>query len=183
MKYLKTFEAFEKPEDISIKNNYENLSDNIKEYNSKKISLQTIYNSYKDNNDLISKLKSQKYIDGNGDKIVFINPLLGLWAQVCSKNRELNDIELDYNNKTKEYTDKKTEYNKATSQETKNLINTQLQTMNVELTNTKKQIDDLKKEIDDAQKNADDRLKEMNDRLKEEKDKVTTIDKYKTTIQ
>lgn len=84
------------PEINSQKQGFNNLEMDIKDYQINKAKLDNIYKSYTSEKDLISKLKSQKLIEGNPDNyktIKFLNPLLSIHAQISRKMREIADIQ------------------------------------------------------------------------------------------
>jgi hypothetical protein len=103
MKYIKKFEKYvipntDSPEVSSDKDYFNNLEDNIKEYNTKKTTLQNIYMTYTNQDDLVKKLFSQKFINSNTTPTKdsprkFMNPLLDLWSQVCQKMRDTKNIQ------------------------------------------------------------------------------------------
>ena len=106
-KYLKTFEDFttdknDSTELGSAKQFFNKAENDIKEFNSKKINLQNIYLMSKSNDEINNKLKSQKFIDDKGQ---FVNELLGLWAQLCRKNKDIKLKELQIENIKKNIVD------------------------------------------------------------------------------
>ena len=106
MKYIKRFESYiidknDNPEVASDKNNLNKSSDNIKEFLQKKQLIDSIYLTYKDQKDLINKLKSKKLIQIVNNKTTFINPFIGMYAEISAKNRQVksNQDELEMQRK------------------------------------------------------------------------------------
>jgi len=108
MKLIKKYKFFKEkyqipntdaPELSSDKSTFNDLEFNILQYNQKKNVVQNIYMTYTDQQDLINKLFNQKFINKKTtsttttDPKKFLNPLLGLWAQVCEKMRAIKDIQ------------------------------------------------------------------------------------------
>lgn len=82
----------------SQKKSANQIEEYIKEYGVKKVTLDNIYLTYVDDKDLINKLKTQKFISGNPSNqktIEFINPLLGIHAQISQNLRKIKGIEAE----------------------------------------------------------------------------------------
>lgn len=161
------------PDIISYMNTFNNSELVIVEYNKKKVTLTNIYLTYKDEIDLYNKLSTQEFIEKTSDKksINFKNPLLGLWAQSCKKNRELQDITNQLNKWQEEI--KSEESNiisnpsmEVSSKEQISLLEEKIKLKNKEISNKKIEIlnleklaktklDEIKKELADSKKRID----------------------------
>jgi len=85
----------DRPGVISGKNYLNDMSRYIKEYNSKKTTLQNIYTKYTDDKELLALLKSNGFIDKTEDnirKIKFLNPLFAVFYQACEKMRQIQNV-------------------------------------------------------------------------------------------
>jgi hypothetical protein len=176
---LETFNAEQNdpPEIASDMNTFNDTEDVIKEFNNKKVTVNNIYMTYKDEKDLINKLSSQKFIDNTNNKksIKFQNPLLGLWAQSCEKRREIKDIN-----------DQVSKWNDDIKDEQDNIKNNpsmkDSSSSNIQLTQDKikeknQQITKLQMDVVNLEKLAKDKLKKMTDDINSSKKR---IDLYRT---
>ena len=179
LNFLETYipEQTDAPEIASDMNTFNASEDQVKEFDTKKITISNIYLTYKDEKDLIDKLVSQKFIDRAGDKktIKFHNPLLGLWAQSCEKRRELKDIE-----------DQMGKLNQSIKDEQENLKNnpSSADTVNANIKSTEDNITQKKQEITKKQTEILNIEKLAKDKLKQFKDELTNskkrLDMYRT---
>jgi hypothetical protein len=181
MRHLSTYSKFisekyqldqnDSPEITSQKQSFNDLEENIKEYNLKKVTLDNIYKTYIDDSDLVNKLKSQKLLEGNpGDvkTIKFNNPLLAIHAQMSRKMRKIMDIEKIIKLEEESISNKKgasdggkevadsLSQDIESSQEKISSKRTEIQKLDAEIMSLKKQIDaeinKIKKQIIDSQK-------------------------------
>lgn len=169
MKYIKGYKLYLEADAIqpnsadttqvaADKNNMNATIQNVSEFNSRKANLTNIYMTYKDEKDLVNKLIAQKFIN-KGTKItdvVFINPLLGMWAQCAQKRRELQDLQNKINQENKTLTDTTNSLNNNPSSK---------ETINQNNENDKKQIGDDRKTWNDLNKTVQSMEKDVMDRL------------------
>ena len=169
MKYIKGYKLYLEADAIqpnsadttqvaADKNNMNATIQNVSEFNSRKANLTNIYMTYKDEKDLVNKLIAQKFIN-KGTKItdvVFINPLLGMWAQCAQKRRELQDLQNKINQENKTLTDTTNSLNNNPSSK---------ETINQNIDNDKKQIGDDRKTWNDLNKTVQSMEKDVMDRL------------------
>lgn len=116
MKILTTFRLFlekytiQPDENVNLvdkKNHYNTLEEQIREYESQKPALETIYNTYLDKKDLINRLKLGKYIkDTQQQEISYINPLFSSYASILDLKRKVKDLETFKSQSQKEAQDK-----------------------------------------------------------------------------
>lgn len=100
MKYLRYYaEKFQisPDDDVSLtdkKNLYNKVEGYITEFDQKKRELETIYLNFKDKSDLLTKLRSGKFIkDSQPEDISFNNPLFSSWGSYLNLKRKLKDTE------------------------------------------------------------------------------------------
>lgn len=100
MKYLRYYaEKFQitPNDDVSLtdkKNSYNKVEGYITEFDQKKRELETIYLNFKDKPDLLTKLRSGKFIkDNQPEDISFDNPLFSSWTSYLNLKRKLKDTE------------------------------------------------------------------------------------------
>jgi len=158
-------EQTDSPEISSDMNRFNDIENNIKDFDKYKVTISNIYMTYTDEKDLINKLSAQKFIDktDNKKKIKFHNQVLGLWAQSCEKRRELKDVD-DQLKKWKE--DIKNEEDNIKS----NPSSKESGTANIKLIEDKikQKLQDVTKkqlEIANLEKLAKDKLKSLKDEL------------------
>lgn len=154
------------PEIASDMNRFNDLETQIKDFDRYRLTITNIYNTYKDEKDLINKLAAQKFIQKteNKKKMKFQNPILTLWAQSCEKRRELKDIDDQIKKwqediKNEEENIKNNPSSKESGQANIKLIQDKIKQKNIDL--SKKQV-----EIVNLEKSAKDRLKSMQEDLK-----------------
>lgn len=169
MKYIKGYKLYLEADVIqpnsadttqvaADKNNMNATIQNVSEFNSRKANLTNIYMTYKDEKDLVNKLIAQKFIN-KGTKItdvVFINPLLGMWAQCAQKRRELQNLQNKINQENKTLTDTTNSLNNNPSSK---------ETINQNIDNNKKQIADDRKILNDLNKTVQSMEKDVINRL------------------
>ena len=181
MKIIQSFRSFlekytiQPDENVNLvdkKNHYNTLEEQIKEFESQKPGLETIYNTYLDKRDLINRLKIGKYIkDTQQQEISYINPLFSSYASILDLRRKVKDLETFKSQSQKETQDKEKKENMLPQQaedlsaQTK-LLSTQLSTKDNEMnilkrriseeetkhqkliTDSKKKLSDLRLQID-----------------------------------
>ena len=181
MKIIQSFRSFlekytiQPDENVNLvdkKNHYNTLEEQIKEFESQKPGLETIYNTYLDKRDLINRLKLGKYIkDTQQQEISYINPLFSSYASILDLRRKVKDLETFKSQSQKETQDKEKKENMLPQQaedlsaQTK-LLSTQLSTKDNEMnilkrriseeetkhqkliTDSKKKLSDLRLQID-----------------------------------
>jgi hypothetical protein len=105
MKFVRDFDSFlnedlftvlpnDSEEMITRKNYLKGLDKSIKEFPTQKVQIDTIFKTFTNEDDKFNKLKNGKFLKDATDpkKMQFKNELLGLWAQVCSFMRQINDV-------------------------------------------------------------------------------------------
>jgi hypothetical protein len=149
-------EPTDAPEIASDKNQFNNIQKQVEEYNKKKTIVTNIYLSYVNEVDLINKLSGQKLIDRTADKksIKFYNPIIGLWAQSCQKQREVKDIKAEIeklkgNIKDEETNIKMNPSSKESIQSTIDLINDKIKLKGTEINDKLSEINNLEKTTKD----------------------------------
>lgn len=169
MKHLKTFENYElspteDPSISSAKVSVNQMNDWVSEFKSKKNSVDLIYSEFVDQKDLRNKLLSKGLISKEGDGVQFINPLLGAWASVASKSRQIYNIEKQLellSNSLKE------NYKKMNSdQDLKETIEEQNKGIESSIAEKKKKIAEITKEIAELESKATDQLKKLQNEMK-----------------
>ena len=191
LKYIKTFETFsaedEKVPSAGVNadmNDFNNAENQIKDFNSRKSALLTIYKTYKEDDkksssipiDLYNKLLSAKFIEsGDKNKIQFLNPLFTIYSEICEKTRELSNLNGTLANKKKEITDKqKAISDKSIDTET---ANKDIQNLNKDMSDITKNLSEINKTISDLQKNSTDQLNKINKNLQDSKKRIDNLDK------
>lgn len=182
MKYLKCYNSFseklniyqnDQPNMASNKSSYNDLEENIKEFTSKKTTVDNIYATYKDDRDLISKLFAQKFIPLNTDdmnKIKFTNPLIALYAQVCDKRRELKSVEADLTTQNETLLQRQSALSQSPN--TTDSIQSDIDYTKGKILDLTKRISTLKTEVSTLEKNAKDKLNAMKTELLNSKKKI-----------
>jgi len=102
---IKNFEKFinekiavvnsDTPSVASAANTINQLEENIKEFNTRRIELENIYKTSIDEKDLVSKLSSRKFINPVNTKsnMEFFNPLFAKYSRVCDLQKQMMDLE------------------------------------------------------------------------------------------
>ena len=159
------------PENISNINSMNQIEKDIKEFNSKKTLVTNIYLTYIDENDLINKLTSQKFIDSKSRKdIKFHNHLKGMWAQVCSKRREINNINNEILKWEKEIQDSNS--NIRSNPSSKESIESQISLLKERILLKKKELVEKNTEILNLEKIITDKIKVMKNDLLNSKKRI-----------
>jgi len=153
------------PEIASDMNGFNDISNQIKEFNTKKVTINNIYMTYTDEKDLINKLSSQKFIDNTSDKksIKFHNPILGMWAQSCEKRRDLKEID-DQIKKWQEDI-KNEESNLKSNPSSKDTVDANIKLTQDKIKEKTQEVSKKQMEIANLEKLANDKLKSLSDEL------------------
>ena len=160
--------------DMASSKIYFNKSESdIKEFLSKKITIDNIYATYTDEKDLISKLFSQKLIPtntSNKKQIQFTNPLIGMYSQSAEKKRELKSIE----DKLKSQKDSLVEKQSMISQnpDTREALNADIQYIQSKISDLSKQVSKMNSDIVTLERNTEQKLKQMKIDLTNNKKKI-----------
>lgn len=159
------------PTELSSDKNYFNKAeDDIKEFMSKKITIDNIYLTYSDENDLIAKLSAQKFITNdtsNKKDITFNNQLIGMYAQASKKKRELKSIEDELtmqNSNLKERQDMISANPDTTDSLKDDVVNIKSKIIDIN-----KRITNIKDDISKLEKASNDKLREMQKTLQNSK--------------
>jgi len=153
------------PEIASDMNGFNDISDQIKEFDTKKVTINNIYMTYTDEKDLINKLSSQKFIDNTSDKksIKFHNSILGMWAQSCEKRRDLKEI--DDQIKKWEEDIKNEEDNIKNNPSSEESVRANINLIEDKIKQKTQDVSKKQLEIGDLEKLAKDKLKSLKDEL------------------
>lgn len=172
--FLETYipEQTDAPEIASDMNTFNASEDQVKEFDTKKITISNIYLTYKDEKDLIDKLVSQKFIDRAGDKktIKFNNPLLGLWAQSCDKRRELKDMEDQISKWDQSIKDEQD--NLKNNPSSADVVNANIKLTEDKISQKKQEVAKKQTEILNLEKLANDKLKQLRSELTNSKKRL-----------
>jgi hypothetical protein len=160
------------PQIASDMNRYNELENQIKDFDRLKVTVNNIYMTYKDEKDLIDKLAAQKIIDktDNKKKLKFHNPVLAIWAQSCDKRRDLKNLQ-------DQIKDWKTDISDEQSNIKANPSSKDSLSANIKLTEDKirqktQYISKLQMEIVNLEKIAKDKLKVFKDDLMASKKRI-----------
>ena len=151
----------------SQKNYLNDLEKNTKEFLQKRIELDNIYMTYKDEGDLINKLAARGFIQktGNKKKLEFLNPLFSVYSGASEKSRTLKDLEKSIEELGLKIKEKNDYLQKNPN--SKESVGGEVETLNKELDEKNKQLQRLSKEIVEIQRVANERLKEMTNNFKD----------------
>jgi chromosome segregation ATPase len=157
----------------SDKTYFNQMEENIKEFLTKKVTVDNIYMTYTDDKDLISKLSAQKFIPTNtSDKkqIKFNNPLIGLYADAAQKKRELKSLESDLISQKDTLTDRQSSI--TANPESADSIKNDISYTQTKISDINIRVQKIKNEIVTLERNTRDKLKEMKDDLANNKKKI-----------
>lgn len=189
MKYLKKFKPFvekytidqnDPTEFASDKTTFNQNENFVKEFLTKKVTLENIYATYKDEKDLTTKLFAQKFIPintSNKKKIQFINPLFGLYAQALEKERELKSLEDDLTSQQGTLSDRQTTMNQ--NPDTKDSLANDVQYTQSKISDITTNIARLKNEIVTLERNTQQKLKQMKTDILNNKKRIDYFGKTK----
>ena len=165
MKYLKRYTLFKEDFEIedsdeeSVKASKEELNkvkEEISEFNSKKSSIDNLYQS--DNDNIEDGLK--KIIGENEDR----NPFLSLYSSIASSKSKVEKLQKKSDDKAIELSNFKDRLSIAEDSESKSSLSDKIKEI-------EKQISDIKSELDEKVKKIPEMEKELNDKmLKSEND-------------
>jgi outer membrane protein assembly factor BamD (BamD/ComL family) len=155
------------PSLASRKNLLNDLEKQSKEFLQKRIELDNIYITYKDEGDLINKLSARGFIKKTGNKknIEFENPLLSIYSGASQKSRTLKDIEKSIEELKGRLKDKNDYLQKNPN--SKESVGSEIETLNKELEEKNKQIQKISNEIVQIQRVSNERLKEITKNFKD----------------
>lgn len=155
MKKIHTFKDFfekyiiEPGSNVSLvdkKNQYNTLEEQIKQYDSQRPGLETIYNTYLDKTDLTNRLKLGKFIqDTQQQEISYINPLFSSYSSILDLKRKVKDLE-NFKRNTQKEAQEKTKTEKSQPELSKELedqsklLDTQISTKDDEINLLKRRI-------------------------------------------
>lgn len=172
--FLETYipDQTDAPEITSDMNRFNGSESQIKEFGTKKVTINNIYMTYKDEKDLIDKLVAQKFIDRTGNKktIQFNNPLLGLWAQSCDKRRELKDMEDQISKWDQSIKDEQD--NLKNNPSSADVVNANIKLTEDKISQKKQEVAKKQTEILNLEKLANDKLKQLSSELTNSKKRL-----------
>jgi seryl-tRNA synthetase len=166
MKYLKRYTLFKEDFEIedsdeeSVKASKEELNkvkEEISEFNSKKSSIDTLYNS--DSENLEDGLK--KIIGENDDR----NPFLSLYSSIASSKSKIEDLQKKSDDKAIELSNFKDRLSIAEDPESKSSLSDKIKEI-------EGQISDIKSELDEKIKKIPEMEKELNDKIVKSEDDI-----------
>ena len=149
------------PTVASAANNINQLEDNIKEFNNRRIELENIYKTSIDEKDLVSKLSARKFINPVNTKssMKFLNPLFTKYSGVCDLQKQIVDLEKEQS--TIETTIKDKESNMGKNPSSKDSILNDIQTKKTDIESIKKKLTSIKSEADRLERLTMQELQEM----------------------
>lgn len=179
MKYLKYYsEKYNiyqnDPSELASDKTYTNkMEADIKEFLTKKVTVDNIYKTYKDEKDLIAKLSAQGFIPQNTSdkkKVVFTNPLIGMYAQASEKKRNLIDLQ----NQLKQQEDTLQSRKSSISEnpDFKDSLQTDIDHTNQQILDIKNKISKLNTEIVTLERNTEKKLREMKNSLNDSNKRI-----------
>lgn len=178
--FLETYDIDDHdPVDISMKKvDFNKKEEWIKEYKSKSSVLDNIYLSYVDQEDLANKLKSNKLID-DSKEISFINPLIGIRAQISQKNRKLQDIRKNIKILEDDIKSKEDLVNNDAT--LRNSLGEDITNIKQKISENNNEINIIHKEVTDLEKHIHTKLKEFEDSISDTNKNISEYKNKKTT--
>ncbi len=179
MKYLKYYsEKFNiyqnDPAELASDKTYANkMGDDIKEFLTKKVTIDNIYKTYKDERDLISKLSAQGFIPQNTSdkkKIQFTNPLIGMYAQASEKKRDLIDLQNQLKQQEETLQNRKSSISE--NPDSKDSLQPDIDHTNQQILDIKNKISKLNTEIVSLERSTEKKLKEMKNSLNDSNKRI-----------
>jgi hypothetical protein len=169
MKHLKTFENYdlsptEDPSISSAKVSINQMNDWISEFKSKRNSVDLIYRDFVDQKDLRSKLLSKGLISKEGDGVQFENPLLGSWASVAAKSRQIFNIEKELDLLSNSLKDNAKKMN--LDPDLKDTIDEQNKGIEASIIEKRNKISEIAKEMAGLESKASEQMKELQNKMK-----------------
>lgn len=169
------------PTELASDKTYFNKSESdIKEFLTKKTTIDNIYKTYTDEKDLIKKLSAQKFIPVNTldkKKIQFSNPLIGLYALSAEKTRELSSLEKELATQTDTLSQRQSAI--SSNPDATTSLQNDISYTQGKISDINTQISKLKNEIVTLERNTRDKLKQMKDGLTNNKKKLDYFIKTK----
>lgn len=186
MKYLKSYILFKEdfvtsPTDgvnlSNFKNRYNQVKSFIDEFNSKKTVVENIYNNYKDRNDLINKLKSQKFLldDSTPENLKFENPLISIWADISYYRRKITELEDSIKISNDDIKLKQDQIKLKPN--ISDVLNKTIEDINNRNSDKTKQITELNQKISQKEQESRDKIKELSDELIRLQDSINKEEK------
>ena len=176
MKYINTFEKyFEKlnidnddnEQTTSLKTSINDIEQTINFYKSNKSKLDTIYDKYVDNLDLVRKLISSGIIDKNKEGISYTNELLSIYSSIPRNKRKIKDTLESINNINTDIS----ELNSNSDMDQKDKQE-KISELKKDISDKNSTINDIKKDIIDSEKKMKEKLKEMEEDIKTKLNKL-----------
>ena len=153
------------PSIISSVNRLNDMESHIKEFNSKRVEIENIYITAKDETSLIDNLKARGYINPttNKSQMVFKNPLLGKYATICGLKKKISDLEKEQGEVDGSIKDKESQMGANPS--LKDTITQDIKTKKTDVENIKRRIGEIKAECDRLERLTMKDLQEMKNQL------------------
>lgn len=170
------------PEIASDINKLGDIDKIVKDFEKYKVDISNIYNTYKDEIDLINKLSARNFIEkktSDKKKIKFINPLLAMWAQSCQKRRDISSIDSSIKKDEEEVKNQKDNINSNPSM--KDSILSNIKSYQDRINNRKQEIIKLQKEVMDLERSTKNKLKEIKDEFTSSKKRIDLYKSQKTS--
>jgi chromosome segregation ATPase len=186
MKYLKSYILFQEAFTISptdsvnlsnAKNRHNQIKSFVDEFNSKKTVIENIYNNYKDRNDLINKLKSQKFLldDSTPESLKFENPLISIWSDISFYKRKITELE-DSINISNDDIKLKTDQIKL-KPNISDVLKQSIEDINKRISDKGNKISEYNQKISEKEKESKDKIKELSDELLRLQDSINKEEK------
>lgn len=176
MKYINTFEKYFEKLNIenddneqvtSLKTSINDIEETIMFYKSNKNKLDSIYDKYIDNLDLVRKLKSSGMVDKNKDGISYTNELLSIYSSIPRNKRKIKDL-LDI---IKKINSDIKEVNSDMEMDQK-LKQEKISELKKDISDKNSTINDIKKDIIESEKKMRGKIKEMEEDIKNKLNKL-----------
>jgi hypothetical protein len=149
------------PTVASAANTINQLDDNIKEFNTRRIELENIYKTSIDEKDLVSKLSARKFINPVNAKssMKFFNPLFSKYSGVCDLKKQVVDLEKEQSTIETTIKDKESDIGKNPS--SKDGILNDIKTKKTDIESIKTKLATIKSEADRLERLTMQELQEM----------------------
>jgi len=153
------------PSIISSVNKLNDMESHIKEFNSKRVEIENIYITAKDETSLIDNLKARGYINPttNKSQMQFKNPLLGKYASICDLKKKISDLEKEQGEVDSSIKDKESQM--GTNPSLKDSLTQDIKTKKTDVENIKRRIGEVKAECDRLERLTMKELQEMQKEL------------------
>lgn len=189
MKHLKKFEKFnveKEKQPIEVTADMNNFNDSekwIKDFQTRKIAFETIYNTYIEDAqqsdstplDLYNKLVQGKFIKPTSAKstIVFLNPLFTIYSEVCKKGRELKSNTQTLDQKKQDLLAKQKSITDNTGDRA--TAENDIKAINMDIQNRTKSLGNINSEINRLKKAAMDEINAKIKNLAASKSRITSL--------